>query len=45
MQNTPSGPMGHDGNGFMMGYGITPILGILLVIFLVAAIIKMMKKK
>ena len=44
MQNPSNGFMNHDGNGFM-GYGITPILGILLVVFLVAAIIKMLQKK
>jgi hypothetical protein len=39
------GFMNHDGTGFMGGYGIAPILVILLVVFLVAAIVKMVQKK
>jgi uncharacterized membrane protein len=45
MQNMPNGFMNHDGNGFMGGYGIWPIVGILLAIFLVVAIVKMVQKK
>lgn len=34
----------HGFNGFMSGYGLWTILGILLAIFLVAAILRMQRK-
>jgi uncharacterized membrane protein len=33
------------GSGMMGGYGIWPIVGVLLVVFLVLAIVRMSKKK
>ena len=33
------------GSGMMSGYGIWPIVGVLLVVFLVLAIVRMSKKK
>jgi uncharacterized membrane protein len=41
MQNTTH--MGE--NGFMGGYGLWTVLGVLLAIFLVVAIVKMVQKK
>jgi uncharacterized membrane protein len=35
----------NDGSGMMGGYGIWPIVGVLLVVFLVLAIVRMSKKK
>ena len=43
MQGTTHGPMG--GNGFMGGYGLWTILGVLLAIFLVAAVVRMVRRK
>jgi uncharacterized membrane protein len=40
MQNTMN-----YGSGMMGGYGIWPIVGILLIVFLVMAIVRMSKKK
>lgn len=34
-----------DGYGFMGGYGLWSILGVLLAIFLIVAIVKMLQKK
>ncbi len=45
MQQMPNGVMNHDGNGFLGGYGIWAIVGILLAVFLVIAIVKMVQKK
>ncbi len=45
MQNMSNDVMNHDANGFMGGYGIWPIVGILLAIFLVAAIVRMARAK
>lgn len=42
MQGTAHGPWFH---GFMGGYGLWTILGVLLAIFLVAAVIRMARKK
>ncbi len=45
MQQTPNGFMNHGGSGAIGGYGIWPIVGILLAIFLVVVIVKMVQKK
>lgn len=45
MQNMSNDVMNHDGNGLMGGYGIWLIVGILLAVFLVAAIVRMVRAK
>jgi uncharacterized membrane protein len=37
--------MHYDMNGMMGGYGLWPILGVLLAIFLILAIIKLLQKR
>jgi hypothetical protein len=32
-------------NGWMGGYGLSPLIGILLVVFLIVAIVRMQQKK
>jgi uncharacterized membrane protein len=37
--------MQHTSDGFMGGYGLWTVLGVLLVIFLVVAIVRMVQKR
>ncbi|MHB1096020.1 MAG: hypothetical protein ACYC3F_07585 [Gemmatimonadaceae bacterium] len=37
--------MPHGMNGWMGGYGLAPLIGVLLVVFLIVAIVRMQQKK